>query len=164
MLPLIMLLLMQTPARPAPAAPVQLPPEVANALRQTITDILALTQKGTLCSAALRDAEVARSVVNKDVEDKRKDANRINSDIAAIDQRRRGTLPPPERTELNGKRRALVDQGLKVDRELQQNPPSALMKRLLQVETDLANHRQCIAKARADLEAYVTSLGVKAKP
>ncbi len=47
------------------------------------------------------------------------------------------------------------------ERELQQNPPSALMKWLLQVEIDLANHRQCIAKARADLEAYVTSLGVK---
>ena len=102
--------------------------------------------------------------LNKDVEDKRKDASRINSDIAAIDQRLRGTLPPQERTELNVKRRALVDQGFKVDRELQQNPPSALMKRLLQVETDLANHRQCVTKARADLEAYVTSLGVKAKP
>src|SRR5688572_18367167 len=101
MLPLIMLLLMQTPARPAPAAPVQLPPEVANALRQTITDILALTQKGTLCSAALRDAEVARSVVNKDVEDKRKDASRLDSEIAAIDQQLTGTRVPQERGDLS---------------------------------------------------------------
>ena len=168
MLPLILLLLLQQkpapPASPAPVAPVQLPPDVANALRQTITDIFALVQKGTLCSAALRDAEAARSVVNKDIEDKRKDASRLDSEIAAIDQQLTGTRVPQERMALAAKRRPLYEQRVNADRALQQNPPSPLMKRLSQVETDVTNHRQCVSKARADLDAFVASLAPKAKP
>jgi hypothetical protein len=38
------------------------------------------------------------------------------------------------------------------------------MKRLSQVETDVTNHRQCVSKARADLDAFVASLAPQAKP
>jgi chromosome segregation ATPase len=167
MLPLFLLLLTQTPSQPAsqpPVAPVQLPTEVANALRQTIASILALAEKGTLCSAAVRDAESARSVVNRDIEEKRKEGSGIDTDIAAIDQQLRGMRLSPERTELTTKRRNLENQRREVDRSLQQNPPSALMKRFLQVETDIANYRQCVSKARADLDGFVLSLAPKAKP
>ena len=122
------------------------------------------SQKGTLCSAALRDAEAARSVVNKDIEDKRKDASRLDSEIAAIDQQLTGTRVPQERMALAAKRRTLYEQRVNADRALQQNPPSPLMKRLSQVETDVTNHRQCVSKARADLDAFVASLAPKAKP
>jgi hypothetical protein len=150
------------PTQPAPT--IQLPPDIANAVKQTITSIVALTQKGVLCSAALTDSQASLSIITKDIEQKLEEGKRIDAQIAETDQQLRASRPPAERTQLLNKRRDLQVQRRGIDDALLERPqPSPLKKRFLDVQTEIANNRQCVAKARADLDAFAAALGSKSK-